>query len=128
MSNLVRVVTPSRGIHKKHEFYGEKRWGEQGTDRREYDRRRHLEIAYGMTLEQFDALLEQQEGVCAVCLSDNPSLNNGNWSIDHDHTTGAVRGIVCHHCNIMLGGARDNIDTLRNAVTYLERHISRVES
>lgn len=73
-------------------------------------------------------MLEAQENVCAVCLSDDPSRNNGNWSIDHDHTTGALRGIVCHHCNIMLGGARDNIDTLRNAVTYLERHKLRVET
>lgn len=124
MSNLRGVVTPSRGIQKRHENYGEKRWGsyEKGGDRSEYDRRRHLDRTYGLTPEEFDALLAQQNYQCAVCLSGDPSRNNGNWSIDHDHATGAVRGIVCHHCNILLGGARDNVQTLRNAVAYLERH------
>jgi hypothetical protein len=123
MSTLVRVVTPSKGVQRKHDSYGKNSWGTYTpSDRAEYDRRRHLDRAYGLTSEQFDAMLAAQNYACAVCLSNDPSRNNGNWSIDHDHATGAVRGIVCHHCNILLGGARDNVQTLRNAVAYLERH------
>ncbi len=43
-------------------------------------------------------------------------------NVDHDHKTGAWRGVLCHHCNIMLGGARDRLDVLEAAMKYLTDH------
>lgn len=72
---------------------------------------------YGITLEQRDALFTSQGSVCAVCASDTPG--GKGWHVDHCHRTQAVRGILCHHCNLMLGNAKDNPATLAAAITYL---------
>lgn len=77
----------------------------------------YLKRLYGITIEQRDALFEAQGRVCAICGTDEPS--GVNWHVDHCHSSKAVRGILCHRCNLMLGNARDNPDTLLKAVTYL---------
>jgi hypothetical protein len=74
---------------------------------------------YGITLEQRDEMLRYQGGVCAICKSDSSSLGQLDWAVDHCHTTGRVRGILCHPCNTLLGAARDNQQILSNAINYL---------
>lgn len=76
-----------------------------------------LKALYGITLEERDALLASQGMVCAICETDTPGKKD--WATDHCHTTGRVRGILCSHCNVMLGYARDNHRTLANAIKYL---------
>lgn len=74
---------------------------------------------YGLTLEQFIALSEGQGHVCAICgerCSKFPRL-----SVDHRHSDGAIRGLLCDACNIGLGHFRDNPESLRAAIEYLER-------
>jgi hypothetical protein len=84
---------------------------------RDYNR----QYAYGITREQFDALLAAQDGKCAICgTSDWPGRSN-RPHVDHCHTTGAVRGILCHFCNIGLGNFRDRLDLLQAAAAYLAR-------
>jgi len=71
-----------------------------------------------MTEELYDAILTQQEGVCAIC----GAVPNGiALSVDHDHETGKVRGLLCHQCNLMLGNAKDDMETLQKGIEYLER-------
>src|SRR6478609_4135442 len=83
-------------------------------------RRHHLKRTYGMTLEQWDALFASQGSSCAIChTTDKPT--NG-WTTDHCHETGKVRGILCHHCNVMLGNAHDNTATLAAGIAYLKDH------
>lgn len=65
------------------------------------DRRVNLMRNYGMTIEDFDALLEAQGGRCAICGTDTP--NGRNWHVDHNHDTGKVRGILCSSCNLGIG-------------------------
>lgn len=74
---------------------------------------------YRLTLEEFDALLTGQGGVCAVC-GNPPKL--GNLHIDHCHETGRVRGLLCAGCNTSIGKLGDCAAGLRRAVAYLERH------
>ena len=84
------------------------------------ERRRHLKRYYGITEVDFDAMLTQQCGRCAIC---NSTEHNGiNWHVDHCHATGKVRGLLCQKCNWMLGAVRDSIAILRAAILYLERN------
>lgn len=79
-------------------------------------RRNHLIAKYGLTLEEYDDLLAQQKGVCAIC-------KRGNGAkflvVDHRHKGEVVRGLLCDGCNIGLGMFRDNPAILRVAAAYL---------
>lgn len=83
---------------------------------------------YGLTQEQFDTMWLGQAGKCAVCgqaMLDIDDYDSGNsrpanaCCIDHCHDTGQVRGLLCIPCNLMLGYAKDNKDTLASAIRYL---------
>ena len=75
-----------------------------------------LKRKYDMTLEEYDRMIELQCGCCAVCggRPDKPLV------VDHDHDTGAIRGLLCGYCNRMLGMACDEPATLRAAAEYIE--------
>jgi hypothetical protein len=88
--------------------------------------RRMREREYGFTHAEFLAMLAAQGGVCAIC--GNTNGGDRQLSVDHDHVTGTVRGLLCDRCNPMLGYARDNIAVLRAAVEYLERTSGQVLS
>lgn len=89
-------------------------------DNPESIRRTHLK-RYGLTPEQYQLLLDQQGGACAICGATHAqSAVTEKWLfIDHDHTTGAVRGLLCNHCNRGLGAFKDSPDTLTKAIEYL---------
>jgi len=74
---------------------------------------------YGLTQEQFDAMLEQQAHRCAICLDPEPDTAGKAWHIDHCHSTGVVRGLLCSRCNLALGYMRDSPALLRMAAHYL---------
>lgn len=75
-----------------------------------------LKRNFGITVEQYDKLLHEQGGVCAICKSKGKRL----LGVDHCHGTGKVRGLLCHSCNIALGLLKDSIPSARAAVSYLE--------
>jgi len=75
-----------------------------------------LKGSYGLKLEDFDKLLIEQSGLCAICLSplEKPY-------VDHDHRTKKVRGLLCLTCNLGLGHFCESPELLRHAASYLER-------
>ena len=75
---------------------------------------------YGVTPEQYDALFAAQGGVCAGCKK-LPTENKA-LSLDHNHETGQVRGLLCHNCNIALGLLKDNVSLLQTLIDYLNRY------
>lgn len=78
---------------------------------------------YGCTLEQYNQMLIAQSGACAICKSlHNPAEKKGRLYVDHDHATGAIRALLCKHCNSMLGYAKDDPKVLLEAVAYLTCH------
>lgn len=77
-----------------------------------------LKTAYNMTIEAFDSLLASQNGVCSICAG--PAAGRGTFHVDHCHKTGIIRGLLCHHCNVGLGCAKDNPALLRKMANYLE--------
>ena len=77
-----------------------------------------LRRRYGLSRADYDALLARQGGVCAVCRNKpKPGLR---LQIDHCHSTGAVRGLLCLNCNSMLGMGDDDPQRLRAGIAYLE--------
>lgn len=79
-----------------------------------------MKYNYDITQEQYDKMLADQGGVCAICKKTN--RKNKRLCIDHCHKTDKVRGLLCDDCNLMLGHSKDNEDVLREAISYLERN------
>jgi len=74
----------------------------------------------GLSPAQYDAMLVTQEGHCGACPATTPG-GKGAWHVDHDHKTGKIRGLLCHHCNTALGLVKDNPATLFALIHYLLR-------
>lgn len=80
---------------------------------------RRILLAYGITQEQYDEMVTRQKGVCAVC---GHADAKRALSVDHDHETGRVRGLLCSGCNAAIGRLGDNVAGLRRALAYLEEN------
>jgi hypothetical protein len=95
--------------------------------RSDYNRTSHLMREYGITLEQHDAMLTAQSGLCAICGSPpDPDGYKASRSlhVDHNHETKQVRALLCLNCNRGLGHYFDNPELLRKAADYLEFYAS----
>lgn len=73
-----------------------------------------------MTMTSFQAMLKAQDGVCAICKETCPTQRR--LSVDHDHKTGKIRGLLCARCNFGLGSFRDRPALLRGAEVYLSQN------
>lgn len=87
-------------------------------------RAKTLERRYGITREQYNALLAVQGFRCAVCKTSDPGSKHRTFAVDHCHRTGAVRGLLCNNCNIGMGRLRDDPDLVLAARAYIVRHRS----
>jgi hypothetical protein len=95
----------------------------------EKGRDKNLRHKYGITLEEYNNLLEKQDNKCAICLSTDPAGRKSGrggsanvFVVDHCHKTEKVRGILCHRCNRSMGVIGDNINTLQEMIKYLQKH------
>ena len=82
-------------------------------------RKYQLKSSYGITEETYLAMLEAQDGACAICNTKTPT---GKWkvfAVDHCHTTGKVRGLLCNECNRGMGLLKDSPELLQKAIDYL---------
>jgi len=101
-----------------------KQWSrtERGSElKRAHGRRMNLR-RFGLTEDAYSDLLAAQGGGCAIC--GNVTTDSGgrkNLSVDHDHVTGEVRGLLCHSCNVAVGLFRDDVQLLEKALRYLSR-------
>src|ERR1700752_3260476 len=96
----------------------QRNWCAKNKDKRkEYK----LKTRYGITTKEWEEMFSAQERNCAICRSSDPKSKCGCDTV-HCHSTGRVRGILCHPCNVMIGQAEDNIETLSNAITYLKKN------
>jgi len=107
--NIERVRQWRRNAHARHRVaYNES------------NRAYKLKYSYGISEEDYDAMLSYQNGVCAICDGVNPS--GRRLAVDHCHTTGKVRGLLCSKCNTLLGHAGDDVDILTKSISYLAVH------
>jgi hypothetical protein len=81
----------------------------------------YLKRNYGLTIEQYQAKLDAQGGVCAVCAKPDP-VPRRRLAVDHCHDTGRVRGLLCGLCNSAIGKFKDDPKMLDKAAAYLRAH------
>ena len=97
-------------------------WRKENPDK---ERDGYLKNRYGITLDHFNALNEAQEGLCAICLKEESAINRHTGeprrlAVDHCHSTGKIRGLLCTGCNTALGGFKDDVELLQKAIHYLK--------
>ena len=95
-----------------------KRSNEEGF--KNVQRKSFLKRLYGITVEEYDAMLERQGGVCAICAGEE--TRGQRLAVDHCHATGKVRGLLCFSCNTTLGKFNDSQELLARAIKYLQEH------
>ncbi len=92
---------------------------------KDYIRNSQLQRAYGISLEEYNLLFQKQAGKCAVCGRHQVELGKGLY-VDHCHTTGTVRGLLCSNCNTGIGLFKDSIEIFYQAIGYLERNYKKI--
>lgn len=88
-------------------------------------RSRQLKSLYGITIYDYNKLLQQQGGVCAICGKSETWKINGKaqaLSVDHCHKTGRVRGLLCNACNVSIGAMNEDPESMERAAMYLRQH------
>lgn len=81
-------------------------------------RNRMLKSNYNIDLNDYDKLLEKQDNKCAICEQRRITKKNKNLHVDHDHSTGEIRGLLCIKCNLYMGEIDKNINVLYNLIKY----------
>lgn len=116
-------ITKSKGVT---EFYCKQCIKERYLLRRSVAliemRRGHLARKFGIDEDEYESLMHAQGGVCAICSQPETKVSRGSvsaLSVDHDHETGKIRGLLCSSCNVGLGYFRDDLELLSNAIDYL---------
>jgi hypothetical protein len=109
---------------KNHKKYRQRHPERVLAARRNTQREVNLRLKFGLTLEDYDALVEEQEGKCAICgtipVGDDLYRKGKKLAVDHNHDTGKVRGLLCDLCNRALGQFHDDPNLLRRAIDYIE--------
>lgn len=95
-------------------------YNEPNKKKNKVGRRRRLKKAYGINEEIYQMMLKTQNNSCKIC---GHVIEKGKvLYVDHCHTTGKVRGLLCPHCNSGLGMFKDNIENLKAAIQYLQQN------
>lgn len=88
-----------------------------------FHRRRHLRRKYGLTVEQYENMLAEQNGLCALCgLPPDETDLQKILVVDHDHETNQIRGLIHGRCNALIGYAREDVRVLTCAIGYVTRN------
>lgn len=75
---------------------------------------------YGLTIDSYNKIFAAQKGKCIIC--GNTNKNKKRLFVDHNHTTGKIRGLLCYKCNTTLGNVQDNIEMLEKTIVYLKNN------
>jgi hypothetical protein len=117
-SKKVRLENPENAAYLK------KQWKSRNVDREKNNNKGYNLLKYWPNLSakealiKYNDLLKQQEYKCVLCARHSNEFKN-RFHVDHCHTTGKVRGLLCFNCNVMLGNSLENLETLQKAILYL---------
>lgn len=91
-------------------------YNKKNNSKKEYHKNYRLITKYNITLENFCEMYNQQEGKCFIC---HTSVPENEIRVDHNHTTGKTRKLLCHNCNVVLGHAKEDPGILTKCAEYL---------
>lgn len=117
-SELNTKIRAGKGKFCCNECYKEYR-RKNKKDEKESNRLYQKKTKYGLNAEEYYNMFESQNNKCAICGEEFSDSNKA--FVDHCHKTNKVRGLLCTRCNSLLGMAKDNIETLQNAIKYLSQ-------
>lgn len=109
---------PSNSKEYAKKYYKENKHRFKKPMDKKYLREYVLKTKYGITLEEYNRMFNEQQGCCAICNTHQSDLTKA-LSVDHNHDTGEVRGLLCNRCNVALGYMNDDAKLLLNASQYL---------
>lgn len=86
-----------------------------------------LKKVFGISINKYFEMQNKQENKCAICLKESGEIDKKYGKIrdlvvDHNHKTGKIRELLCGPCNRALGGFKENVETLKNAIKYIKKH------
>jgi predicted RNA-binding Zn-ribbon protein involved in translation (DUF1610 family) len=116
--NRTRVHKPRKytGTVEERRKQATKAWRDGNKDKvlnKRYKER------YGITLDEYNQMLINQDKKCLICGVDENNARDKKLVVDHNHSTGAIRGLLCHSCNCGLGYFKDKEELLNKAINYL---------
>ena len=121
---------PSNTVKYSKEYYERyiKPWRAANKEKFNASKRRYYHDvvkfkAFGITKEDYMLLLSKQNNVCAICGKTQKYKIEKELSIDHDHVTGRVRGLLCECCNSAIGLFDEDIHILNNAIEYINKYM-----
>ena len=91
------------------------RWHKRKAHQKNYV----LQKTYGITSDDYEKMLAEQEGKCKICGSEILDVKGRSLAVDHCHSTGKVRGLLCSNCNLGIGSFKDDVTLLEKAIEYL---------
>lgn len=96
-----------------------KYYTENRSKRLEISRKCHLKRVFGLSIEEYENILKNQNGGCAICGRKKEKIN---LAVDHSHKTGKIRGILCMKCNHGIGYFNDDVLLLEKAIKYINNN------
>lgn len=84
-------------------------------------RERRLKKNWNLTIMEYNKMFDDQHGCCAICNTHQSKVKK-SFSVDHNHATGKIRGLLCNTCNTSLGGFKDDINIIFKAIEYLKKY------
>ena len=98
------------------------KWSKENKDKvKQYRRKAKLKQKYGISLNQYEEMKLAQNNKCAIC---NEEHERRPLNVDHCHTTGKIRGLLCDKCNMALGLLKDSLELIDSLKRYLHAHTS----
>jgi hypothetical protein len=94
---------------------------QQKESKKDYAHNKHLKHNFNITRKEYLEMFTAQEGNCAICNKNQLDFTK-RLSVDHCHTTGKIRQLLCSSCNSVLGFAKEDSTILQNAINYIEKH------
>lgn len=131
-------VNPDLSLKEKKRIYYEnnkeafiskaKEWKAANRDKTSLSNKKTwLKATYGLAWEEFESLYSEQDGLCAICTKPMNFMGSRetrmtNACVDHCHSTGKIRGLLCTSCNLGIGHFQDTTLFLEGAIRYLKAH------
>lgn len=110
--------TKSTGLHSQCKECSKKRLKAHIEANPDYHRNNHYKKLYGITVDVYNKIFEDQQGCCAICGAHSKEFTR-SLAVDHCHTTGVVRGLLCTNCNTAIGKLKEDPTLFLKAIEYL---------